>query len=773
MHARDATHLNGNAVNLRQPAGGRQVEIWGVRLVRSGWLLPLLLCLPALVPLLRPGFYVSDDGLFHVYRIAALADAWQQGVLYPRLFPQFGFGYGQAVFNYYAPLSYVPGALVGVLGVAPATAAELSVALGFLLAALAAYGMGKYLWGWAGGAVTCVVYTYFPYHLADAYLRGALPEHMAFIFPPLIVWATVAAFREEHPVPSYLWGALAWAGLAYTHNLTLLLMIPAWLALVLFLGLSTGKWRRFWGVVGGVAFAVGLSAWLWLPFLAESQFVGLSLGPSDGSVKHLAPLEQLVQTLPFYRYRVSHGTGQAEHPLAWPALLVFVVVIGWLVGRLARRRPAAGAGLAVFGLLLALWAAFMTASSALPVWKALLPVLAQLQYPWRFMTLVALGLSMAAGAPFSSLGSGVHLDRASSYALAGLGVVIGLAFMVNGLVRVPAESLPITAAEAWSPARMWAEDAAAGQVGATWTGEFLPQTVKEQRWALGRPLDGAQDTSPLTPAPQVTLDKIGYDRLTLRFESNPPAQVRLHQFHLPPWKAWVDGEAQATYPSGELGLVTLDLPQTAATLNVRFGPSRAVMAASLIVSVAAAAWALLAWSHRWRVRRRDHGRLTISAPLLVLLVAVLVANVAGAGVKARTPNPVRSTAGDFAQLVAYEAMPAKGERALDVTLYWFALRETSVNYKVFVHLLGPDEQVRAQHDGDPVGGYTPTTRWKQGELIADTHRLPLGADVPAGEYQLRAGMYEVRPGETPGFRNLPLTPATEDGRILLGSTTVK
>ena len=62
--------------------------------------LVLLLTLPALWPLLRQGFFVSDDGLFHVYRVAALADAWSHGVLYPRLFPDFGFGYGQAVLKF-------------------------------------------------------------------------------------------------------------------------------------------------------------------------------------------------------------------------------------------------------------------------------------------------------------------------------------------------------------------------------------------------------------------------------------------------------------------------------------------------------------------------------------------------------------------------------------------------------------------------------------------------------------------------------------------------
>lgn len=776
MNASDGTSLHDGTLDHERESVLASGRAWLSRLYRFGWLLPVLLTLPALVPLLRAGFFVSDDGLFHVYRIAALADAWQHGVLYPRLFPQFGFGYGQAVLNFYAPLSYAPAALLAVLGASPAAAAEWSVALGFLFAALAAYGMGKYLWGTAGGVLAAVVYTYFPYHLADAYLRGALPEHMAFVFPPLIVWATVAAFREEQPVPSYLWGGLAWAGLAYTHNLSLLLMIPVWVALVLVLAIRSGKWNRFWGAAGGVALAVGLSAWLWLPFLAESKAVGLSLGPSEGALQHLAPLSQLVQAWPIYRYRAAHGAGLAEHPLGWPAVLLLVVVTGWLAWSLVRHRKAPGAGLALFGLSLALAAAVMTSALARPVWSALLPLLGQLQYPWRFMTLVALGLAIAAGA-LLSLDQGRapgarRARRGAGYVFAGLAALVGLAFMVSGLLNVPAEPLQVTAAEAWSPGRMWAGDAAAGQVGATWTGEFLPQAVKEQRWALGRPLEGAQDGEPLTPAPQVAVDQVGYDRLSVRFEANAPGEVRLHQFYLPAWRAWVDGKAQEVYPSGELGLVTVRVPAAASGVGFRFGPSQAVMAAGIIVLLAAIGWGLAAWGYRWRARRRDFIGLTVAAPLLVLAALIVGANSAGLGVRTWTPAPVRSTVGGFAQLIGYDVAPAKGERGLDVTLYWFGLRETASNYKAFVHMLGPDGHVLEQHDGDPVGGFTPTTRWKQGEMIADTHRLPLGDSVAPGEYELRAGMYEVRPGETPGFRNLDPAPATADGRVVLGRVTV-
>jgi len=850
--AREATKTAKKASFLRRLAIFQIVSDLACR-PRAGWLLPLLVALPALVPLLREGFLVSDDGLFHVYRIAALADAWEHGVLYPRLFPQFGFGYGQAVLNYYAPLGYAPGALLAVLGMSPAAAAEWTIALGFVLASFAAYGMGKYLWGMTGGILAAIAYTYFPYHLADAYLRGALPEHMAFVFLPLIVWSTVAAFREIHPEAANLWGALAWAGLVYTHNLTVLLMAAAWIVLVLAMALAGGKapgsgatsreqprkWQRIRSAVAGVALAVGLSAWVWLPFLAESQYVGIGLGPSDGYVGHLAPIRQLIQVLPLYRYRVSHGAGMAEHPLGWPAALLLVGIAGWLAWRWAARRPvaapgpqaaapgpqAAGAAPAVYGLALAGAAAFMTSAPSLPIWRLFEPILAQLQYPWRFMTLVALGLAIAVGVVAADRGRGSGREGASRVSHGGapgiapgvppgvetpgynampaeagspppsrpgdgaeelrpgassarpaweiaLVVVLAAVYIISGLARTPAEPLTLAPAEAWGTARMWQEDAAAGQVGATWTGEFLPQAVTEQRWALGRGLEGAQDGPALSPSPRLRIEAAGYDRLTLAFESSPPPAVRLHQFHLPAWRAYIDGRRVDAYPSGKMGLVTVDVPPETARIDLRFGPSHAAMAAGFIVALSTLFWAVSGLSHRWQMRRRHRLGVTIAAPVLVVLVAAILANGAGLGVRTWTPGSVQGTVEDVAQLIGYDITPARGERGLDVTLYWFAMRETSQNYKTFVHMLDAGRTVVSQHDGDPVGGYTPTTRWMQGELIADTHRLAL-AEGSAGQFELAAGMYEVRPGESPGFRNLTVDPASPDQRILLGSVTLR
>ena len=97
---------------------------------------------------------------------------------------------------------------------------------------------------------------------------------------------------------------------------------------------------------------------------------------------------------------------------------------------------------------------------------------------------------------------------------------------------------------------------------------------------------------------------------------------------------------------------------------------------------------------------------------------------------------------------------------LQVTLYWQALAEMDVPYTVFVHLLGPDGQVVAGHDGEPVDGARPTTGWVPGEYITDLHSVSIPSDLAAGEYVVEVGLYDA------GTVDLPRLPIVgEDGQI--------
>ncbi len=100
---------------------------------------------------------------------------------------------------------------------------------------------------------------------------------------------------------------------------------------------------------------------------------------------------------------------------------------------------------------------------------------------------------------------------------------------------------------------------------------------------------------------------------------------------------------------------------------------------------------------------------------------------------------------DGVTLLGYDIAPAAvmpGE-TMTVTLYWQARTAPSGDYQVFVHLLGDDSHPLAQGDSPPVMGDYPTSLWADGEIIADPHPVALPPDLPAGDYRLLVGMYNL------------------------------
>jgi hypothetical protein len=281
---------------------------------------------------------------------------------------------------------------------------------------------------------------------------------------------------------------------------------------------------------------------------------------------------------------------------------------------------------------------------------------------------------------------------------------------------------------------------------------------------LGRSRPNAVDGPVPDPLPDVRLSRLGYLSSELGVRTEVPITIRLHQFYQPAWEARLDGRPLPTYPSSELGLVSVNLPAGTHRLVLSYGQTPARVVGVLLALVSAVVWGILAW------RGRKLGRGLAAGALAIWFAALLMGLNSRGGVGQRfwSPQQVDARVEDVALLLGYDVEGASGADALDVTLYWLALREVSQDFKVFVHLLGQDGQVVAQHDGDPVGGFSPTTRWRSGELIADRHRIPLPPSLPSGSYALRAGMYQFEP-----LRNLRVEPATPDERVRLGDWVVK
>jgi hypothetical protein len=63
------------------------------------------------------------------------------------------------------------------------------------------------------------------------------------------------------------------------------------------------------------------------------------------------------------------------------------------------------------------------------------------------------------------------------------------------------------------------------------------------------------------------------------------------------------------------------------------------------------------------------------------------------------------------------------------------------SYRIFLHVLGPDGQIVAQNDGEPVAWSRPTTGWAVGEVVVETREVQIPGDTAPGTYTLHVGLY--------------------------------
>ncbi|MCB9133044.1 MAG: hypothetical protein H6647_19150 [Anaerolineales bacterium] len=233
------------------------------------WLLLPLLAIPAIWPLLKMGLPLSADGTLHLLRVVLLDHHISNGVLYPRWVPELFTGLGYPVFNFYSPLAYYLAELLHLIGLDFVAALIASFAVLIVFSGFGMYRLARDVLGsrhtWAA-LVAATAYMYAPYLLTNVYIRGAIAEVGAQAWLPWVFWSARRMLTAARPSQYVVALALTLAGLALTHNITLLFtpLILAAYIMVVWVQTDRSPVRLGWIAVGLVA-AMGVSAFFWAP----------------------------------------------------------------------------------------------------------------------------------------------------------------------------------------------------------------------------------------------------------------------------------------------------------------------------------------------------------------------------------------------------------------------------------------------------------------------------------------------------------------------------
>ncbi len=570
----------------------------------------------------------GGDSPFLLQRTHQMAVNLRAGVFPVRWMPDAAYGLGYPFFNYYAALPYYLAAGLTLIGVDILTALKLTQTLGFIAAALAMYGWMRTLTKGRWTAwLAAVAYTVAPFHLVNVYVRGdSLSEFYAFAFYPLILWAVqrIAASADRSTRMPILVASLAYTGLLLTHNISAFIFSPFILLYLMALAWRAegGRWRILG--LGLLALGIGflLSAWFWLPAVAELKYV--QLGPSTQDYFHYSRhfrTANLVQNRFLFDYSVAAGH-KVRSPFAMglaQALLAGLGGLVLLVRGVVRRRLEIRWGFILLGLLLS--TLMITPLSHL-LWDHL-PLLPVVQFPWRFLSVQALFAAAATAALVSS-----PPPSPSRIWHPTLPLLIAALLTGSTLLSLHPDWLPIRPADV-TVERLQLYELFTGNIGTTIRYEWLPHTADPRPYTADPLLqpDAPPRAIPLSGASlQAVLVARGPTRQTWRVWGEGGG-IAFPLLHWPGWQAQVDGAPTAVWPVTGSGRLALTLPPGEHTVRLQLGrtPVRAAaegvsLATTLMTTLVAlgiAVSALLA-------RPRPHlTRSSLGYPLLAILTVTI------------------------------------------------------------------------------------------------------------------------------------------------------
>ena len=316
------------------------------------------------------GYHHGHDLEIHLQSWMDAAAQLRHANLYPRWATEANYGFGEPRFIFYPPVSWMLGAVLGLLlpwRIVPAVFIWLTT----ILAALA---MRKFAADWLPPRVALmagILYAFNPYFVLTAYTRCAFGELLASALFPFLLWGALRIQRDPRKSVGIIavsiatiWLANLPAGVIATYSLLCVLVV---LALVQ---------RSIRPVLyGGIAavMGLGLAAFSLLPAAWEQKWVNIAAVSARSFLFSSNFLFSKVAAPEAYEF--NHRLS----PLA--VLLILAAIVSAIAARQLRKRlPTLWWSLAVLcgisGLLM-----FRVSS---PVWH-IVPELRYLQFPWRWL----------------------------------------------------------------------------------------------------------------------------------------------------------------------------------------------------------------------------------------------------------------------------------------------------------------------------------------------------------------------------------------------------
>ncbi len=551
------------------------------------------------LPLAWRGTSCGQDFDYHLQNWLEVVDHWHHGILYPHWAASANFLAGEPRFVFYPPASWILGGVLGLI--LPWSWTPVAYTLIALLGA--GFACRRMAGEWMSpdsATIAACLYVVNPYMLFVLYERGAAAELLAATWIPLLV---LFALRER---PAMLPLSLTIAALWLTDAPAAVMGCYALAVLAGVAALRERSWRLVARSAGAVPLGLALAGFWLVPAIFQQRWVQIdrALSPllrvEDSFLFRYAPLPA---TSSGERFEAIYHNGVLQ-TVSWIAV---VLIISTALGALFSRRKGKSLRLplVVVGALIVL---LQFPFSDL-LWRHL-PELRYLQFPWRWLLVLASIFAALAG-------FAVSREQTTRRAIAARGLVVLLLACGMGL---------LTSLVFWQPCdeedNITAQIATFHSRGFEGTDEYTPSGADNSEIQQGLPvirlLNSATAEESSGDNPQWTADPSqeipgaiaingsnpeqirASEQIQASVASNTPGYAVLRLMDYPAWRVTLNGVELRDRPHRSDGLLVIPIPAGANRIDIRWRLTRDEWAGIVLSLLALAITLSLA-----RKRRRN------------------------------------------------------------------------------------------------------------------------------------------------------------------------
>ncbi len=337
----------------------------------------LIVSLGSVYYLLLPGFYEPQD-LHHIADIYQMHQAFVSGQFPPRWGPDYLYGLGYPLFNFYYLMPFYLGALFYTLTNNLRFSFEAVIVFTTSIGTIGFYLFLRNHFSKISAILGAVVFTYTPYRAVQIFVRGSMGELLAISLMPWIIYL----FEKYLATNKYRWfiyALVASVSMILSHNYFWVLIFGFIGLYILIRKILLREIWSVWKYATLLFFSLGATAFWWLPALYEQNL--LKSQTPFLLIDHFPFIKQLLT--PYWGYGAS--VWGPDDGMSFQLGLInisFVIISVFLfvsIGKSKKNRNIFGWSIAGFILCL-----FFMNIRSLFLWK-LIPFYNFFQFAWRLL----------------------------------------------------------------------------------------------------------------------------------------------------------------------------------------------------------------------------------------------------------------------------------------------------------------------------------------------------------------------------------------------------